>query len=116
MKLAADHNFNEELLRILQNRLPDLDLVRVRDVSLARATDEQILAWTSTENRVLLTHDVSTLIDIAYARLDRGLQMTGVIAIPARTPINRVIDDLEILIECSLEGELNGQVVFLPIK
>lgn len=40
--------------------------------------------------------------------------MPGVIEIQTDAPIGQVIEDLLILVECSHEGELEGQVQYLP--
>jgi hypothetical protein len=36
------------------------------------------LGWCAEEERILLTHDVSTLIAVAYRRVANGLPMPGV--------------------------------------
>ncbi|MBE2200294.1 MAG: DUF5615 family PIN-like protein [Anaerolinea sp.] len=56
LKLAADENFNNKILRGLQQRLPDLDIVRVQDSEAAEADDPAVLAWAASQGRILLTH------------------------------------------------------------
>jgi predicted nuclease of predicted toxin-antitoxin system len=58
--LAADENFNNDIMRGLLPRKPDLDIVRVQDVGFSGADDPTILEWIAQEGRMLLTHDVST--------------------------------------------------------
>ncbi|NET61126.1 MAG: hypothetical protein F6K47_34870 [Symploca sp. SIO2E6] len=69
MRLLADENFNGSILRGLIRRLPDLDVVRIQDVGLIHAEDPTILAWAANEGRILLTHDVATVITYAYERI-----------------------------------------------
>jgi hypothetical protein len=40
--------------------------------------------------------------------------MPGVIEISTNAPIDRVIEDVLVLVECSQDGELEGQVQYLP--
>ncbi len=40
--------------------------------------------------------------------------MLGVIEISTDAPIGQVIEDMLVLLECSQEGELQGQVHYLP--
>jgi predicted nuclease of predicted toxin-antitoxin system len=61
-RFLADENFNHDVLRGLQRRVAHLDIVRVRDVGLRGASDDDVLAHAGAEDRVLLTHDVSTLV------------------------------------------------------
>ena len=42
--------------------------------------------------------------------------MAGVFIVPEQLAIGRAIDDLLILIECSLDGEWENQVRYLPLR
>jgi hypothetical protein len=86
--LAADENFNNDIVRGLLRRKPDLDIARVQDAGLSGADDSDVLEWAARENRVLLT---SVSIGVA-------------------------IDDILLLVECSLENEWEGQVRYLPLR
>ena len=61
IKLAADENFNNDIVRGLLRRQPTLDIVRFQDTELDGADDLTLLEWAAQEGRVLLTHDVSTI-------------------------------------------------------
>lgn len=67
------------------------------------------------ENRVLLTHDVTTMTRYAEERLKQGLPMAGLVLVPQPFTMRTVIEDLLTLIECSLPGEMEGRIVFLPL-
>lgn len=114
LRLAADENFNADIVRGLLRRLPDLDIVRVQDGGLSGADDPAVLEWAAREGRIVLTHDISTLVSFAFERVAAGRPMPGVFAARSRGPIGLTIDDLLLLAECSVEGEWEGQVRFLP--
>jgi hypothetical protein len=61
-----------------------------------------------------VTHDVSTLSKHAYERVKAGRPMPGVFEISATMAVGRAIDDLLLLVECSFDGEWEGQVRYLP--
>ncbi len=115
IRLAADEDFNNNIVRGLLRRKPDLDIVRIQDVGLSGADDPAVLEWCAREGRVLLTHDVSTMTRHAYARVDAGQSMPGVFEVHQTLSIGRVIEDILLLAECSLEGEWEGQVRYLPL-
>ena len=115
MKLLADENFDNTIVRGLICRDSNLDIVRVQDVGLSGEDDPTILAWAAQEGRVLLTHDVTTITRYAYERITKGCSMPGVIEISLDAPIGRVIEDILLVLECSLEEELAGQVQYLPL-
>lgn len=66
MRLLTDENFNGAILRGLVRRLPELDIVRVQDIGLIHTDDPDILEWAANEGRILLTHDVATIMMYAY--------------------------------------------------
>ncbi|MDQ3686833.1 MAG: DUF5615 family PIN-like protein [Acidobacteriota bacterium] len=116
IKLATDEDFNNRILRGILRRRPDLDIRRKQDAGLGRADDPQVLAWAAREGRVLLTHDASTMTGFAYERVVQGLPMPGVFEVRQEVPIGIGIEEVLILAECSVEGEWEGQVGFLPLR
>jgi len=84
LKLAADENFNNDIIRGLLRRKPDLDIVRIQDVGLSGADDPTVLGWAAQEERILLTHDVKTITRYAYKRVDADQAMPGVFEVSRR--------------------------------
>jgi len=114
--LAFDENLNNDVVRGLLRRNPALDVVRVQDAGLSSLDDPAVLAWAAAEARVLVSHDVATLTAYAYARVLAGLPMPGLFEAGPSVPIATAIDDLLLIAECSLPGEWEGQVRYLPLK
>ena len=103
--LAADENFNGNIIRGLLRRRPDLSILRVQDVGLSGADDPTILAWATEEGRIVLTHDVETMIGFAYKRVAAGERMPGVFEVQLGTPIGIAIEDILLLALYSFEDE-----------
>jgi hypothetical protein len=59
---------------------------------------------------------ISTTTLYAYERIEAGKAMPGVFETSRTAPIGPVIEDILLLIECSLEGEWEGQIIYLPLK
>jgi len=116
LRLAADENFNSDIVRGLLRRKPNLDIVRIQDVGLSGADDPTVLEWSAEEGRVLLTHDVSTITHYAYELVRAGKPMPGVFEVSRNIPIGVVIEDVLLLVECSLDKEWEGQVRYLPLR
>ena len=114
--LAADENFNNAIVRGLLRQRPELDLVRVQDVGLSGGDDVAVLEWAAQEGRVLLTHDISTVTRYAYERVGAGERMPGVFEVSRDISIGRVIEDILLLAEYSLDEEWEGQVRYLPLR
>lgn len=114
MRLLTDENFNGTILRGLIRRLPELDIVRVQDVGLMNTDDPEILEWAANERRILLTHDVATITMYACQRVNQGLPMIGVVEVITKSPIGKIIDDLELFICCGEPEDYEGRVLFIP--
>ena len=114
VRFAADENFNGKIVRGLFRAVPELDLVRLQDTSLAGSSDHEVLAWAARENRVVLTHDVNTMVATAWERVLAGLPMRGVIEVDGDQPIGVLIADLHLVAAAVTPDELDGQVLFLP--
>ena len=116
LQLVADENFNNNIVRGVLRRKADVDIVRIQDIGLSQADDPTILEWAAQQERVLLTHDVSTITKYAYDRIEAGQGMPGVFEVSRTAPIGQVIEDILLLVEGSLEGEWEGQIIYLPLK
>jgi predicted nuclease of predicted toxin-antitoxin system len=114
LKLLADENFDNTVIRGLLRRLPNIDIIRVQDTELYGANDPTVLAWAAQENRILLTHDVATITRYAYERIAKDQFMPGVIEVVSGSQVGRVIEDILLLLECSVDGELVNQIYYLP--
>lgn len=115
LRLAVDENFNNDILRGILRRAPELEIVRVQDAGLAGADDPAVLDWAARERRILFTHDVSTMTHFAYQRAQAGLSMPGLFEVSRGIPIARAIEDILLIAECSTGDEWQGQVRYLPL-
>ncbi len=115
IRLAADENFNNRIVRGLQRRLPNVDVLRVQDSEIAGADDPAVLEWCAVEHRVLLTHDFETIPGFVAERFAAGLGVSGVILASASLPIGDVIEDLMVVLTCSQDDEFENRLVFLPL-
>jgi len=100
----------------LLRRNPALDIVRIQDVGLTHATDPEVLEWAAHENRVLLTHEQNTVTKFAYQRVLEGRRMPGVIEVNSSVPMSIAIENILLLTLLSKDRELEGQIVYLPLR
>jgi hypothetical protein len=116
LRLAADENLNNNIVRGLLRKNPQIDVARVQDVGLSGADDPTVLDWAARERRVLLTHDVQTITHFAYIRVEKGLPMPGVFEVDPTAGLGNVIEDVLLLAECSLEDEWEGRIGYVPLR
>lgn len=121
-RLALDQNFNQDIFNAVKREYgkPDLDVVRLFDVGLSEAPDEVVLEWAAQQERIVLTHDVKTLVPLANARIREGLPMPGVIVVRATTTggstgaYGPVVEDLCMLLGASTPEEWEWRIARLP--
>ena len=114
--LAFDENVNQDILRGMLRRNSSLDVIRLQDVGLSGQEDPAVLEWAAQQNRVFISHDVTTITAYAYARVTEGKPMPGVFQVPRHVPLAVAIEELVMLTECSQPGEWEGQVRYLPLR
>lgn len=115
-RFLADENFNNQIVRGVLRQNPKIDIVRVQDVALSGADDPTVLAWAAEEDRIVLTHDVATMIAFASQRIQAGLSMPGLFEVNRRVSVGLAIEEIILIAEYSLEGEWEGQIRFLPLR
>ena len=115
LRFAADENITRQLLAGLRRRIPDIDIVSVQEAGLSGADDPAVLAWAASEGRILLSHDLSTMVPVAYARVAEGLTMPGVFLFSDRVPVGAVIDDIADILGLSDDDEWSDGVHYLPL-
>lgn len=115
LKLAADENFDNRILRGLWQRQPGLDIVRIQDTEICGVEDEVVLEWAAREGRILLTHDVNTMVRFAYERVRANQPMSGILEVHHSLPMDSVIQDILLLAEATTHDEWEDQVRYLPI-
>jgi hypothetical protein len=116
LRFAADENLNYNIVRGLLRRKADLNIVRIQDVDLSGKDDATVLEWAAQEDRILLTHDVTTITKYAYERISDGLPMPGVFAIKMTSSLGEIIDNIILLADYSYENEWEDKIVYLPLK
>lgn len=115
IRLLTDENVDNKIMRGLARRLPRLDFVSARDVGLSGSPDLVLLKWAATEQRIILTHDIKTLVRDANQLVAQGEPMAGVIFVPDQLEIGRAINDLELVLRATTESEMRDTVKYLPL-
>lgn len=115
LRFATDENFDHTILRGLLRKQPDLNIVTIQSAGLSGSTDAEVLEWAATEQRALLTHDVSTITRFAIDRIRDGKPMSGVVEVGSNITIGNAIDDI-LLLDCASPEELKNMIVYLPLR
>lgn len=113
LHFLADENFRKSIINGLLLREPNLDLVTVQEVGLRTKSDDVILEWAAQQNRIVLTHDVETMTDFAYQRIEAGRKMPGVIEVLDGFSIGNVIEEILLIAQAGTSADFEDQVWYL---
>jgi len=113
-RFLADHDFNEHILDGVLRREPAIEIVRAREVNLQDRPDSELLEFAAGRQLLILSHDVNTMPAAAYARIESGASLTGLLMVQQSQPISAIIEDVVSIWSASELEEWTGLVCFLP--
>lgn len=116
LRLLTDENFNNQIVRGLKLRLPQLDIVSVKHMGLGGSSDPILLKWAAQKERTMLTHDIRTMVPYAKELIKRSEPMAGVIVVPDQLQIGRAIKNLELLLETFSQSDFRDRIEYLPFR
>ncbi len=114
-RFLADHDLNEFIVEGVLRREPAIEFVRAREVGLENQPDPAVLDHAARNSLLVVSHDVNTMSAHAYARMNGGEKMTGLLMVHQMTPLALVIDNLVLIWAASEAEEWENQVRFLPL-
>ena len=103
-RFLADHDLNEHIIDGLLRREPACEFLHARDVGMSDASDPEVLAYAAQNGYIVVSHDVNTMPGHAFALLDAGKAMHGILMVQQTKPIEPVIASL-VLIWSASEAE-----------
>jgi hypothetical protein len=103
VKFQADADLNDDIVKGVLRRVPEIDFRSAVDAGLEGVPDDSVLEIASLEKRVLVTHDRRTM-PKHFAKFLENSISPGVLIVSKRTEIRKVIDEL-ILIWAASDAE-----------
>lgn len=114
IRFLVDENVNAHVVHGVRRLFPDIDLVTADEAGLVGRPDPFVLAWAAEHDRVVLTHDVNTMIGFANNRILQGLEMPGVVQLRASATVKDAIEAIFLLDACSEHAECSDNIIFIP--
>jgi hypothetical protein len=117
VKWLSDENFDNDIVRGVLRRSPRFDVVRAQNVSeVAGQADVVLLGWATGNDRIVLTHDLSTIIPAMRQQLQIAGRCAPIVLVPDSLPIGSVIEEILMLDECSIATDWAAGVLYLPLS
>jgi len=114
VRFQADADLNTITVRGVLRRQPDVDFQSADAVPLVAVPDDQVLALAADDNRILVTHDHSTMPRHFAAFVERQTS-PGIIVVPQKLPVRVVVEELLLIWHASEAEEWINIVAYLPL-
>jgi predicted nuclease of predicted toxin-antitoxin system len=114
IRLLADADLNFNIVTGARLREPRIDFLSAVEAGLKGIGDPEVLAFAARQDRILVSHDMST-IPVHFARiLHDGKKSPGVFLVSQDTAVREVIDVVVLIWLTSWPVEWENQIVHLP--
>jgi Domain of unknown function (DUF5615) len=117
VKWLADENFRSAILRGLLREAPALDILRAQDIrEIAGQDDRVLLRFATAEGRVVVTHDLSTMIPAMREQMRIESRCAPIVMVPDSIPVGAAVEDLLVLDGCAVEADWAAGVLYIPLR
>ena len=113
-RFQADADFNQNIVRALRRRQPEIDFQSADDAGLRGLDDSGVLAIVAPEGRILVTHDRHTMPQ-HFADFVTARHSPGVFLLSQSLPISLAVEELLLVWEASEAEEWIDTIQALPL-
>ena len=114
IQFQADADLRGVIITTLLRREPMINFQTAHDAGLAGLHDLKVLEIAARENRLLVSHD-HTSMPIHFATFISGNMSSGVVIVPQHLPLNVVVDELMLIWVASDQSEWTNRISYLPL-
>ena len=114
VRFLADANFNRKIIAGVLRRESRISFLSGAEVDLTGIPDLQVLALAASEGRLLLTHDIRTMVS-AFEEFTSANSSGGVLLVAQNAPVGPVINGLIRIWEESSAEEWKNRIGWIPL-
>jgi hypothetical protein len=113
LRLLADADLNGAIISGVIRRNPELDFKRAEDVPLEGLDDQTVLDLAARDQRVLISHDVTTMPD-HFRHYTRRNISPGLILVPQELSIGKAIENILVICEACNQDDIENRICLVP--
>ena len=117
IRFLADEDLSAAIVQGLRSRESAIDILDVKTAGLRGKKDPALLELAVQQDRILISHDRSTMTQHFSERLKAGKPSPGVLILPQQpSAIGEIIESLLLLWAASEPEEWRNRIAFLPFR
>lgn len=115
LKLIADADFNEDLIRSMRRNESSVDFLTASDGGTRGLADRQVIELAAAAARVLVSHDRNTMTAEFYRFLKEGHSSPGLIIVDQDFDEGDAIEELLLIWTASRAEEMRDYITWVPM-
>jgi uncharacterized protein DUF5615 len=117
VKWLADENFRNAIIRGILRQTPTFDIIRAQDIPQVSGKDDRaLLEFATSEGRIVVTHDLSTMIPAMRSQMAHQRRCAPIVFVPDMLPVGAAAEDILLLDECAREADWAAGVIYIPLR
>ncbi len=114
LRFQADWDLNGDIIAGVLRREPAIDFQTAFAAGLSGVPDPEVLAFSATAGRLLVTHDRRSM-PLHFGSFVATRASRGVLVVPQDMPVREAIEDLILIWACSDAQEWVNVIDYLPL-
>ena len=114
VQFQADADLNQAIVTGVIRRQPDINFQTATEANLKGLQDSEVLALSAKQQRILVTHDRTTM-PTEFAEFMVNSQSSGVLIVSRKTAIEIVIKELILIWSVTTAEEWINRIAKIPL-
>ncbi|GAC1395923.1 MAG: hypothetical protein NVSMB56_10310 [Pyrinomonadaceae bacterium] len=114
VRFQADVDLNTNIVLAVIRRAPAVDFQTANIANLKSLSDTEVLEIAARENRLLVSHDQTTMPD-HFAQFISKRTSSGLLIVPQHLSLSLVVEELLIIWTASEAHEWLNRIAYLPL-
>lgn len=114
IRFQADNDLKFAIVKAVRQREPAIDFASAQESGLDGLSDPDLLDRVASDGRVLVSHDLRTMLDHFRSHVAAGKTSPGLLLVSQGESIGKVVEALVVLWAVADPGDLSDQAYHLP--
>lgn len=115
-RFLADEDSDQRIVRTTRKFEPALEFASVHEFGLSGRPDHEVLEFAASEDWIVVSHDVNTMIEAAKSRIRAGALLGGLFLTSQASRRRRIAESLVLVWSASEGEEWRDRIEFLPFS